>query len=409
MWLTFFPFVHFNSNKKCLLLYNTLNYESFYLKANSHNFRFINKIKNNQNTFAVKLNGKEICNTYINKILRKLQKKFIANLTPTYEYNKAPFQIPAKIFLLSDVEKLKISKKEIDFISYEILNDIPSYISELFIYINNCIDKKDYCQHNLFPSFLYSNEYLELSSSLLRFILDQLRDTHLKEVNLLGGNIFKHSQIIDIIKLSKEYHYNFILHLYYKELDFNIIDNKFEYIIHISFPVDGKIFYDIITNLNFKKIEFKLNFIITNEDDFYIANNLIMTYNINNYMFNPIIKENIAFIKENLFLSRKEILSRKLTMQTIQRNQKLNTNFFGKIIIINDGNIYSNLNNKSIGNINDISIVKSIASEFVKVNSWRQTRLTVKPCKYCVFNSLCPPISNYEYALKQYNLCNIKI
>ncbi len=33
-------------------------------------------------------------------------------------------------------------------------------------------------------------------------------------------------------------------------------------------------------------------------------------------------------------------------------------------------------------------------------------RQDVEPCKDCVFNSLCPPISNYEHVMGKHDLCS---
>ncbi|MBE9468407.1 MAG: hypothetical protein IMY72_08845 [Bacteroidetes bacterium] len=39
--------------------------------------------------------------------------------------------------------------------------------------------------------------------------------------------------------------------------------------------------------------------------------------------------------------------------------------------------------------------------------NWFKLRTNTKPCCNCLYNTLCPPISNYEYALGKYNLCNV--
>ena len=43
-----------------------------------------------------------------------------------------------------------------------------------------------------------------------------------------------------------------------------------------------------------------------------------------------------------------------------------------------------------------------------KGKSWWKLRTNIKPCNNCLYNLLCPPISNYEYVIGKYNLCNIK-
>ena len=80
---------------------------------------------------------------------------------------------------------------------------------------------------------------------------------------------------------------------------------------------------------------------------------------------------------------------------------------FGKLFILNNGDIYANLNSTKIGIHGKDSISKVLYRELNKKNSWLQTRKNVEPCTNCVFDVLCPPISNYEYVLRKNNLCHI--
>jgi len=42
--------------------------------------------------------------------------------------------------------------------------------------------------------------------------------------------------------------------------------------------------------------------------------------------------------------------------------------------------------------------------ELSQTNSWKLTRDKIDPCKNCLFQQLCPPISNYELFFEKYNL-----
>ena len=74
---------------------------------------------------------------------------------------------------------------------------------------------------------------------------------------------------------------------------------------------------------------------------------------------------------------------------------------------MSDGNIYSNLNEKAIGNIKNMDLSKAIYKEISVGKGWWKTRANVVPCKNCLYKFICPPISNYEYAIGRYNLCKI--
>lgn len=84
---------------------------------------------------------------------------------------------------------------------------------------------------------------------------------------------------------------------------------------------------------------------------------------------------------------------------------ELNTNYFGRLTILPDGSIYSNLNTFSLGSLED-SLYEIIFKELNEGKSWQNGRHK-EPCTECRFRWLCPPISNYEFVVGQYNLCTI--
>ena len=63
--------------------------------------------------------------------------------------------------------------------------------------------------------------------------------------------------------------------------------------------------------------------------------------------------ENIAFFEECIFIDQEELDNIELDRQGVFALQALNTNNFGKITILSDGNVYANVNEKSLGHIQD--------------------------------------------------------
>ena len=84
---------------------------------------------------------------------------------------------------------------------------------------------------------------------------------------------------------------------------------------------------------------------------------------------------------------------------------KLFTGFISFLAVL----IAINCNGQDKTHCNIFGHVADSASskEIHESKNWFRTRSKVKPCKSCIYNALCPPISNYEYYLKEYNLCNI--
>ena len=83
------------------------------------------------------------------------------------------------------------------------------------------------------------------------------------------------------------------------------------------------------------------------------------------------------------------------------------SNFIGKLVVLPNGDVYSNCNNSKLGNVNTDTIGSIVNKELNSNKAWRKIRKDLQPCKNCLFSYLCPPVSNYELILKTNNLCNV--
>jgi pseudo-rSAM protein len=108
-----------------------------------------------------------------------------------------------------------------------------------------------------------------------------------------------------------------------------------------------------------------------------------------------------------VLLEKKDILDKEITMQTIFRNQTLNSMTFGSLSITSNGNVYSNLNKPKLGNIKEAGLDYFIHREYKNGESWFNIRKE-EPCLNCHYQWLCPSPSNYELAIGKPNLCHVK-
>jgi len=115
---------------------------------------------------------------------------------------------------------------------------------------------------------------------------------------------------------------------------------------------------------------------------------------------------NIDFFEKNVFIDEDDLYDQSLSMQDIFRRKTMNEFYFGNTTIMFDGNVYNNIFLKSIGNINSCYNLIQLLSNNDKNNSWFLTRDKITPCNKCIYRYLCPPISNYEFAINRFNLCN---
>ena len=170
----------------------------------------------------------------------------------------------------------------------------------------------------------------------------------------------------------------------------------------------------ITTDISLKKyidnenIEYTL--MVDSEESLSKAINIVTTNPLAKINIRPFFNgSNMAFFKENVFMDLNDLLSSPISKKSIFRHQVLNENFFGKMIIMPNGETYSNINHNSLGNAFDdiLSINKLVYKEMRHGKAWFKVRDEI-PCKNCCNKSLCPSPSNYEIVTNRVNLCNIK-
>ncbi|MDP3444683.1 MAG: hypothetical protein Q8T08_17645, partial [Ignavibacteria bacterium] len=114
-------------------------------------------------------------------------------------------------------------------------------------------------------------------------------------------------------------------------------------------------------------------------------------------------KENEEFIREFVFIDNEDIEEINPSKRQIFANQVLNKNYFGKIAIQADGQVFDNVNFDTIGSIGDCleDIVHKI---IIEGKSWRWIRCN-DICDNCLYKLICPPPSNLELVMKSKTIC----
>lgn len=150
------------------------------------------------------------------------------------------------------------------------------------------------------------------------------------------------------------------------------------------------------------------HFLISSKDEYECTLDNIEKYNLNSdYQIIPIVKNNLDFFKELVYLDAEEIIETPLSKREIFIRQSINLNDFGRLTILPDGKAYSNVNHHPLGTIKNLPI-ELVQKEFTKGESWFNLRKQ-KPCSECIYQWICPSPSNIELAIGKNNLCTIKV
>ena len=356
----------------------------------------------------------EEINSEIIKLIQDIKKNFMGGLVKKSLSKVKPIQFKPILSLQKSIEGLLVKVKGEKILEKDTIKD---YISCISLYITDaCNQSCSICKNAFkqFPCCHKTNKNQELPLNDVQLLLLNSKGSRLQKLKILGGDIFMYSRLHELIdllnqyNLKKEYYSNY-LNIIDSKIILKKIKNRNSFLnLLINYPVKKEILSRKLKLLDNLGINTVCIFIIEKDKDIIISEKIISQLKIKNKAFFPFYNgNNISFFKKHVFITKKEILNNPLTMNKIFVRKTLNEYSFRKLIILSNKDIYGNLNNKKIGKLNERNIFDFIAEELNQGNSWTKIRKNVYPCKSCVFNALCPPISNYEYAIKRWNLCNI--
>lgn len=160
--------------------------------------------------------------------------------------------------------------------------------------------------------------------------------------------------------------------------------------------------------IEISEIEYIFKFFVKCKNDIKELEKFIFESKVLNYQLHPYYNyNNESFLMEEMYLNEEDILNVRIDIHDVYQRQFLNIFNYGKLIFKSNGECYTNINSKSIGNISDNSFLDIIYSAVFEDEMWSLTRKKLFPCRNCTFNVLCPSVSNYEMVIGKYNLCNI--
>lgn len=154
-----------------------------------------------------------------------------------------------------------------------------------------------------------------------------------------------------------------------------------------------------------KEIGAHSRFIVTSEDDYDDVVVAVTARGMEDFDMVPFYTgRNMEFFERNVFNEYDDIVGTHLTKREIFARQTLNTNFYGRLIVLPDGYVYANTNNEPLGKLGD-NLFDMLFKELSSNESWLKVRDS-QPCTDCLCQYLCPSISNYEIVTGRVNMCD---
>ena len=399
-WLFIKPYIYVSKeNSGRILLYNTQIGE--FIETNCQvAIETVNRLHERQNLGTILLE-QEIVNSEIGVFINDAKQKDIFGTMPYSENSGRPIQLMPVLNIQKDIEKLRKNDDR------SIGENTLHYLTELALYVNgNCALQCQYCRE-AYKQVNYCTKYdsdVSMDLLTLQSIASQIQYAPIGKLNIIGGNIFNYSllkNVVEIFNAKKE-----AIHCWshYRNFQPNDLDVSFD--ILVDFPVDETLFKLCLNNAPQDKTTY--HFLVKSTENAITADTITEKYNLSNAEIHPFYTgKNTDFFENHIFLNKEDVLSETVNQRKIFCNQALNSHNFGKLIIFPNGDVFANINAPKLGNIKDNSLLELLYRELDENTAWRKTR-TEQPCNDCLYQYLCPPPSNYEFAIGKHNLCTVK-
>lgn len=387
-WLVIHPEVFIFISTHNLLFYNAISCEYKTIKLNDGFTKLHKYMQNPANAYVMEIDDEFYNSNY--EDLEELKNREFLDIKEC-ALEKRPLSYPP-------ILKLEYG---CDLINYEYESNqagaILSFLKELNIFCSGDINGNQLYKQVLYP---LDNSNLRIDNADLLSFIKSLKFSGINAVNFVvnsSEDIHNYSNIIDY--LYEQITCCITIHTNYKGYDsikHYLKDNNYENLnlILVCTPEEFNNIKDSFANIKL---------LIESKESNIIANNILLTHKADIEII-PIYNNNIDFFKENVYIEHDELFSS--TKREILSKSVLNNNYFGRLFVLPNGEVYSNINKASLGNIQS-RLYDLIYTEINSERGWLLTRDKILPCKDCIFRYLCPSIGNYEFIIGKFDLCNI--
>lgn len=373
-WFYIEPYVYVNVLDNSALLYNTLDGESIEI-FDDKVIEILSAVLDEKNLGVIRLSDLDLLDNSIKTFLDEVRSKYMGDLIDVKLSNVRPVQL------------------------------LP--------YCNYKLEKDTYIKQNFSPYTNIINHLIDLNFYLS---CDSIFDKIVEIVDSIPQNIninfiinfgfdFENIIFLEYIKLnSNRIKIICDYRIAYEIFKFYFLENKFEIKINCeSLDVDKILFIFEKDNDDFEYILY-----VESYDEYEFVNSFASKFETKKMFIKPKYnKMNIEFFRDNVFLSKEDILSSGLKIKDILMNKMINIFDYGKINIFSNGDAYANIHHSKLGNVFEQSIYEIVQREVDKGTSWFCVRDKF-PCNKCLYQWLCPSPSNYELEIGITNLCNVK-
>ncbi|MEI7661260.1 MAG: TIGR04150 pseudo-rSAM protein [Bacteroidota bacterium] len=398
-WLMLEPYVHGIVVRNDVLLYNTETKTYLTSRGVAEVAQLASTLLDPANGYVVMLPKKDINLPSVRKFTDDLRRKYMGDLLDPQWSSTKPFNIVPKPIVKQGVK------------------GIENHLIEITFHLGTCNDRSIETYKEASRLFHFP-VYAETSGpgmplGILDSIAAQMETLPYATINLIVCTLPGDAMLVHLRSLFNRKPFRRKIHipLTLTDLPPGFKLEKNEYLtVYVTFPADQRLVDRLHAVAGHLQSNPRLEFVFVVQDDqeAELATEMIKTLACRNISFKPYLNgNNIQFFREQVYISEDEIKGSKPTQNQVFSRMVMNENDFGKLVILPDGSVYANLNNASLGNAADHTLEDLVSEELNHGSSWKRTRPSVEPCKNCLYQFLCPPISNYELFSRKFNFCHI--
>ncbi|MFC1884270.1 TIGR04150 pseudo-rSAM protein [Thermodesulfobacteriota bacterium] len=411
-WFYLEPYVHISHKSSDCLLYNSLSGLHLVYWDKPKVSKILRRLSHPANQRVIRLGPTEMTDQEVCDFTEKVRQSYIGDILDTAYSSGKPALMPQRPKLDQEAKKLK--KEE----GRSVGEGVLEYLLQLSIHVNSqCREKCAGCagyykQFSCCTRMPAGRE--ELDFSTISNLLDQIEWSSVSLVNIVGGDIFLYSRLRPLAELLKTKAFETHFYLHYLHLSKNhgnisslSFDNS-KITLVVSPPYSQEHLAKALDKAFQGKPETKVLFVVESEEDIRRTEEFIAAKGLSSYAYKPFFNgKNRAFFEHNVFMDMEDIFKARPSQKEIYANMFLNRLQFGRLTVLSNRKIYANLNDPSLGTLDQENIYQVLYREMDLGKSWLRTRGGVRPCRGCILNAVCPPLGNYEKALKKNDLCHV--
>jgi len=396
------PYTYITKKNKTFILYNTLSGKYLELIANNdYREEVLNEMINPKNNYVISINDNIATDPLFKDFIVELRKNYFGDCFETTSSIKPNLFTP----------KINIQQKQY----HERVGvgaEIKGLLREITFVLNNNTTSIYHHPFTMINNHSSKENTVYMDQTNLLNTLELLNFNLICGIHFTGVNIWNYSNFDNIIGDIKGNNKRITISSFgndiikFKSLIRSVLEIILKWKVYLKNHYSQDLTL-ILDNFGQYLSKIKWVFVLSSRSDFYKATEIIERNALKNYSFHLMVKNNNLI--NDMLITKEMLLHNVQDMKSILLKQNLNPLKFGKLIVQYNGDTYANTYRDNLGNIFNDDLDNLIENELINKTGWFTIRKNVKPCLNCIYNFLCPPITDYEFILNKHNLCNIKL